>query len=120
MNTKKKIILSRGRHLRVRKKVVGTLERPRLSVKFTNCHIYAQLVDDIVGKTLLSVTTNSNSGEGSICGANARNSEIIGTKLANLALSAGFKTLVFDRGSAKYHGKVKALADAVRSVGLKF
>lgn len=108
------------RHWRLRKKVVGTASRPRMSVKFTGEHIYVQFVDDSIGKTLVSAGTRDKNAPKDLHGANSRNAVAVGKRAAEFALAAGIQQVVFDRGGARYHGKVKALADAAREAGLKF
>ena len=104
------------KHLRVRAKISGTLDRPRLNVFKSNKGIYAQIIDDENGKTLVSVSTQTLKLKNN----NIENSTIIGKKIGELAIKAGIKTIVFDRGGYIYHGKIKALADAARESGLKF
>lgn len=103
------------RHLRVRHKVTGTAERPRLVVFRSLKHIYAQLVDDTTGRTLMTVTSQSVSG-----GAKAERSMEVGKTIAKNAKAAGIVRVVFDRGGYKYHGRVKAVADGAREGGLEF
>ena len=102
------------RRWRIRKKIVGTVERPRMSVRFTNKNIYVQFIDDDAGNTIASVSTRAKSANG--LAANAAGAVEIG-KLAGEA--AGIETAVFDRSGAHFHGKVKALAEAAREAGLK-
>ena len=107
------------RHRRVRKKVKGTAERPRLAVFRSNKHITAQLIDDRAGHTLASAsTTDAEFGEG--LGSNVAAAEQIGERLAAKATAAGVTTVVFDRGGNLYHGRIAALADAARKGGLEF
>jgi large subunit ribosomal protein L18 len=109
------------RHLRVRRKVVGSAERPRLAVHRTLKHIYAQLIDDYAGKTLAAASTCSKSvREGLKGGNNIAAAKKVGAEIARLAKAAGVTKVVFDRGGYKYHGRVKALADAAREGGLDF
>jgi len=103
------------RHLRVRKKVAGTPERPRLVVKRSLKHIYAQLVDDAAARTLMTVSDLS-VGEGK----KAERSAAVGKALAAAAKKAGITRVVFDRAGYKYHGRVKAVAEAAREGGLEF
>ena len=118
MQTRKKHRLQQLRHWRVRKKVSGTGERPRMSVCFTSAHIYVQFIDDVAGKTLVAAGTLKKDGEK--LSANVKSAKAIGSVAAKAALDKGIKEVVFDRGGARYHGKVKALADAAREAGLKF
>jgi large subunit ribosomal protein L18 len=121
MRTDKKLRLKQLRHWRVRKKVSGTGERPRMSVCFSNEHIYVQFIDDIKRVTLASVmTTAKSTPDREKLGANVTSAKAIGTLAAKAALDKGIKAVVFDRGGARYHGKVKALADAAREAGLQF
>ena len=119
MRTQDKQRLQQLRHWRVRKKVVGSAERPRMSVTFTNQHIYVQFIDDAAGRTLAAASTMSKAVDGKK-GANVETAKRIGSIAAEAAKSKGIKSVVFDRGAARYHGKVKALADAAREAGLQF
>ncbi|MHC1578668.1 MAG: 50S ribosomal protein L18 [Dehalococcoidia bacterium] len=109
------------RHRRLRQKVRGTSSRPRLSVFRSLNHVRAQLIDDSVGHTLVSVSTldyrvrSKSDGMGK-----SKKAEMVGTLLAEKALDKGIKQVVFDRGGYKYHGRVKALAEAARKAGLEF
>lgn len=107
------------RKRRVRKPLNGTAERPRLSVYRTNKHIYCQLIDDVARKTIVSSSTRDKSvslkATGNIDAASA-----IGKSIAEKAMGAGIKTVSFDRGPYKYHGRVKAVAEAAREAGLSF
>ena len=107
------------RHRRVRKKVIGTAERPRLAVHRSNKHISAQIIDDLAGRTLASATTLES---GTISGAtsNADAAAVVGKAVAERAKAAGVSQVVFDRGGNQYHGRVAALADAAREAGLEF
>ncbi|MEX0762347.1 MAG: 50S ribosomal protein L18 [Dehalococcoidia bacterium] len=107
------------RHRRVRSKVRGAEVRPRLSVFRSNKQIYAQVIDDEAGRTLASASSvDSQAGAGGDGKTGA--ARAVGAALAKRALDAGVKQVVFDRGGYKYHGRVKALADAARSEGLDF
>jgi large subunit ribosomal protein L18 len=124
MKRKNKSYLARKRRqARVRKHVNGTSERPRLSVFRSLNHIYAQVIDDSNGVTLVSASTI----DATLCASGALNgksrieqSAEVGKTVAERALDAGVKEVVFDRGGFKYHGRVKALAEASREAGLKF
>ncbi len=105
-------------HKRIRRKVAGTSERPRLSVHYTNQHIYVQVIDDIAGKTLVSASTLDKSFEKP--GSNVASATTIGKLVAERAKDANVSAVVFDRGGHLYHGKIKALAEAAREAGLKF
>jgi large subunit ribosomal protein L18 len=121
MRTDKKQKLAQLRHWRVRKKVSGTKDCPRMSVCFTNEHIYVQFIDDVARITLAAATTTSKATpDREKLGANVISAKSIGTLAAKAALGKGIKQVVFDRGANRYHGKVKALADAAREAGLQF
>jgi large subunit ribosomal protein L18 len=106
------------RHQRLRQKVCGTARRPRLSVCFTSKHIYVQFVDDAAGRTLAMVTTVAGGGQGTK--ANLAGAKKLGTLAAQKAKEKQITEVVFDRGGFRYHGRVKALAEAAREAGLKF
>jgi large subunit ribosomal protein L18 len=121
MRTEKKHKLGQLRHWRVRKKVTGTRERPRMSVCFTNQNIHVQFVDDVGRVTLAAASTVSKAvADREKLVANVKSAKAVGAIAAKAALEKGIKQVVFDRGSARYHGKVKALADAAREAGLQF
>ena len=103
---------------RIRKKISGTAERPRLAVHFSNQNVYAQLIDDVAGQTLASASTLD---KGLVAtGANAEAAAKVGEAVAKKAKNARIESVVFDRGGYQFHGKVKALADAAREAGLQF
>ena len=106
------------RHSRVRSKISGTPERPRLSVFRSENNIYAQIIDDVAGSTLVSASTVEKGFEGS--GGNVEAAKKIGALVAERALKKGIEEVVFDRGGYIYHGRVQALADGAREGGLKF
>ena len=106
------------RHRRVRGTVSGTPARPRLDVFRSAKHIYAQIIDDVAGKTLVSASSAEKAFEGT--GGNKQGAREIGKLIGERSKSANVSKVVFDRGGSKYHGKVKALADAAREVGLDF
>ena len=106
----------RKRHRRVRKKVLGSAERPRLAVYRSNRHIYAQLIDDATGSTLVAASTLKD-GNGKDPKAQAK---AVGTDLATKAKKAGIARVVFDRGGFMFHGRVQALAEGAREGGLEF
>lgn len=109
------------RHGRVRKHVVGTSERPRLNVFRSLRHIYAQVIDDSQAHTLVSASTVDHEIEVQLEGlSKTEQARLVGKMLAERALNQGIKQVVFDRGGYKYHGRVKALADAAREGGLEF
>lgn len=121
MRTEKKHRLGQLRHWRIRKKVVGTKERPRMSVCFSHENIYVQFIDDTAGVTLASASTADKAMPNrEKLSANVNSAKTVGAKAAEAAQSKGIKEVVFDRGTARFHGKVKALADAAREAGLKF
>jgi len=105
-------------HKRIRRKVTGTAERPRLAVYFSNKNVYAQLIDDVAGNTLAAASTRDKKSEGS--GASVASATKVGEAIAENAKAAKIGSVVFDRGGFVYHGKVKALADAARGAGLVF
>ena len=119
MRTEKKLKLKQLRHWRIRKRVSGTSERPRMSVRFTNENIHVQFIDDVVGKTLAATSTVTK-GEANAFSANVEGAKKVGVIAAKAALEKGISSVVFDRGGTRYHGKIKALADAAREAGLKF
>lgn len=105
----------------MRQKVTGTISRPRLCVFRSLNHIHAQLIDDSMGQTLVSMSTLDSQVRSKTDGmGKSKKAEIVGTLLAEKALDKGIKQVVFDRGGYKYHGRVKALAEAARKVGLEF
>lgn len=108
------------RHTRLRKKVAGTAERPRLAVHFSGKNIYAQVIDDTVGKTVASANTTEAGLKAAKPHANAATATVVGKLVAERAKAANVSKVVFDRGGFIYHGKVKALADAAREAGLQF
>ncbi|HSU56501.1 MAG TPA: 50S ribosomal protein L18 [Candidatus Dormibacteraeota bacterium] len=121
MRTEQKHKLAQLRHWRLRKKVRGTKERPRMSVCFSQKNIHVQFIDDIAGATLAAASTTSKATpDRDKLAANALSAKTIGVLAAQTAIGKGIKQVVFDRGGARYHGKVKALADAAREAGLQF
>ncbi len=107
-----------ARHKRVRGKISGTAERPRLSVYRSENHIYAQVIDDVAGNTLVSASSVEKSFEGK--GSNVEAAKKVGAAVAERALKKGIEEVVFDRGGYIYHGRVRALAEGAREAGLKF
>ena len=103
---------------RIRKNISGSEQKPRLSIFRSNRQMYAQLVDDVTGKTLLSASSLKNDNAQKI--NKIEQAKIVGTEIAEKALSAGFVACVFDRNGFLYHGRVQALAEAAREKGLKF
>ena len=106
------------RHLRVRKKVFGTVERPRLSVFKSEKNIYAQVIDDVNGVTLVSASSLDK--DFSAKGGNKEGAKLVGELIAKKAVAKGINEVVFDRGGYIYHGRVKELAEAAREAGLQF
>lgn len=110
-----------ARHERIRKKIDGTAARPRLSVRRSLNHIYAQIIDDVSGKSLLNLSSLSPELKASIEGkTKTETSKELGKLVAKKAIDAGIKAVVFDRGGYLFHGRVKAVADAAREAGLEF
>ena len=105
-------------HRRIRRKLRGTAERPRLAVFRSVAHIYAQLIDDNAGATLASASTVDKGGKTN--GGNVAAAKAIGKLVAERAREKGIQQVVFDRGGYQYHGRIKALADAARTAGLEF
>lgn len=109
------------RHYRVRNRVRGTVECPRLSVCRSLKNIHAQIINDDEGRTLVATGTLAKDLRDSVkSGGNVKAAEVVGKRLAELALAAGIRKIAFDRGHAKYHGRIKALAEAARKGGLEF
>lgn len=117
MAQKTKADIRRGVHSRIRKKVSGSAERPRLAVYRSLNHIYAQVIDDATGRTIATASTTEK-GFGGKSGGNVEAARYVGKAVAERALSAGIQNVVFDRGGYLYHGRVKALLDATREAGL--
>lgn len=120
MRTEKKQRLEQLRKWRIRKKVSGTSERPRMSVCFTGQHIYVQFIDDSNGSTLAAVNTRSKQTAAKGMASNVDSAAKIGSLAAEAAKGKGISRVVFDRNGRKFHGKVKALAEAAREAGLEF
>lgn len=114
-------VLRQQRHLRIRRQMIGTADRPRLSVFRSLKQIYAQVVDDTRGVTLAAVSTRDPELRDAVSGKNKTEiSALVGQLIARRALDRGIKQVVFDRGGYLYHGRVKALADGARKAGLEF
>src|ERR1700748_1446646 len=107
-------------HSRIRAKLAGTAERPRLNVYRSLNHIYTQLIDDQNGVTLASASSKAKKGETEAYGGNVAAAKTVGKLIAERAQEKGIKKVVFDRGGYLYHGRIKALADAAREAGLEF
>ena len=119
MDRAKQRVISRTRiKERIRTKVAGTAERPRLAVFRSLKHIYAQVIDDAAGKTLVSASSRDK--DAATKGTNAAAAKALGAAIAKKAKDKGIKRVVFDRGGYQYHGNIKALADAARENGLEF
>ena len=119
MRTDKKIDLLKRRRWRIRKKINGTETRPRMSVRMTHKNIYVQFINDESGCTIASVTSRDKAVENRAeISANINGAKQIGKIAGEVAVAAGIKSAVFDRSGTRYHGKIKALADAAREVGL--
>ncbi|HEX2049092.1 MAG TPA: 50S ribosomal protein L18 [Actinomycetota bacterium] len=116
MNAQEKRRALQRRHRRVRKKIVGTPERPRLAVYRSNRHIYAQVVDDFAGRTLAAASSLSVDGDGDP----KQKAKAVGAAVAERARAAGVDKVSFDRGGFMYHGRVRALAEGAREGGLEF
>lgn len=120
MNTINKARLLQNRRWRIRKKVIGTATRPRLAVRFSTKHIYAQAINDDAGTTLVFLSSLDSGLRQQKLKANIAGAKVLGTAFAEKAKAAGITAVVFDRSGAPYHGKVKMFADAAREGGLKF
>jgi large subunit ribosomal protein L18 len=120
MNTVRKATLLQKRRWRIRKKVTGTALRPRVCVRFTAKHVYAQAIDDDAGKTLVFLGTLDADLRKQKLKANIASAKTLGVAFAAKAKAAGIASVVFDRSGAPYHGKVKVFADAAREGGLQF
>jgi large subunit ribosomal protein L18 len=119
MDRAKQRVAARGRiRARIRRKVTGTEQRPRLAVKKSLKHIYVQLIDDAAGRTIVAASTRD--ADSSAKGANAAAAKAVGAAIAKKAKDKGVTKVVFDRGGYLYHGNIKALADAARENGLEF
>lgn len=109
------------RHNRVRRRVSGTLARPRLSVFRSSANIYAQVIDDVDGRTLVAASSVDKAAAAEMQGkTKTEQAKVVGRLIAERAKAAGIEQVVFDRGGFKYHGRVQALADAAREAGLGF
>lgn len=120
MNTIRKADLLQKRRWRIRKKVFGTAARPRLAVRFTSKHVYAQAINDAAGTTLVFLSSLDGELRKQKLSANLNGAKVLGVAFARKAKDAGVSSVVFDRSGARYHGKVKAFADAAREGGLEF
>ncbi len=121
VNKKSRSEVRKNKHRKLRKRFTGTPERPRLAVFRSNKHIYAQIIDDAAGNTLVTASTTQKELQGELENTNdVEAASYVGTAIAKRALEKGITTVVFDRGGFIYAGKVKALAEAAREAGLKF
>ena len=121
VNKKSRKEVRAKKHMRIRNRFSGTAERPRLAVFRSNNHMYAQIIDDTVGNTLVSASTVEKSVKGELEKTNNVDAAAyLGTVIAKRAIEKGIKEVVFDRGGFIYHGKIAALADAAREAGLEF
>lgn len=121
INKAEKNTIRKKRHLRMRRTITGTSERPRLNVFRSSKHIYAQLIDDVKGNTLVSASTlDAELKEKCSNGANVESAKLVGELVAKRAIDKGYKVVVFDRSGYLYHGRIKALADSAREAGLEF
>lgn len=114
-----KTIRRQRRRKGIRKTIIGVPSRPRLAVYRSLRHIYVQVIDDLTGRTLASASTGDKGGKAET-GGNCAGAAAVGKTIAERAKKAGVEAVVFDRGGRKYHGRIKALADAAREAGLKF
>jgi len=120
INPRQRNVIRQRVHTRIREKMSGTAERPRLNVYRSLTHIYTQLIDDLNGVTLAAASSLGKKGEETLYGGNIEAAKAVGTLIAERAKEKGIKKVVFDRGGYLYHGRVKALADAAREAGLDF
>ena len=119
--SKERRLARRKRQVRVRKKITGSTERPRLCVFRSAKHIYAQIIEDVSGKTLVTASTVAKGAADSVkYSGNVEAAKLVGKQIAEKALAQDIKQVVFDRNGFLYHGRVKALADAAREAGLTF
>ena len=119
VSKRNKAELRQKKHQRLRNRLSGTPERPRLSVFRSDKHMYAQIIDDVAGNTLCAASTLDKDAKLEITN-NIEAAQYVGKAIAEKAMAKGIKTVVFDRGGFLYHGKVQALADAAREAGLNF
>ena len=120
LSAKAKVEARQRRHRRVRKRVVGTKDRLRLSVFRSNSYLYAQIIDDVSGRTVVAASTLESAVKERVKGNTVAAAKVLGTTLAERAKAANVTAVVFDRGGYQYHGKLKALAEAAREAGLSF
>ena len=120
INPRQRNVIRKRVHTRIREKMSGTAERPRLNVYRSLNHIYTQLIDDATGTTIASASSAGKKGEETPYGGNIEAAKLVGKLIAERAQEKGVKKIVFDRGGYLYHGRVKALAEAAREAGLDF
>ncbi len=120
INPRQRNVIRQRVHTRIREKMSGTAERPRLNVYRSLNHIYTQLIDDLNGVTIAAASSMGKKGEESVYGGNIAAAKLVGKLIAERAQEKGVKKIVFDRGGYLYHGRVKALAEAAREAGLDF
>ena len=121
VSKKSRTVVRENKHRKLRNRFSGTAERPRLAVFRSNNHMYAQIIDDTVGKTLVSASTLDKDVKAELEKTNnVESATVVGTVVAKKALEKGITTVVYDRGGFVYEGKVKALAEAAREAGLEF
>ena len=120
INPRQRNVIRQRVHTRIREKVAGTADRPRLNVYRSLNHIYTQIIDDANGVTLASASSMSKKGEERSSGGNVAAAATVGRLIADRAKEKGVTRVVFDRGGYLYHGRIKALADAAREAGLEF
>ena len=120
INQRQRNVIRKRVHTRIREKLSGTAERPRLNVYRSLNHIYTQLIDDQAGVTIVSASTMGKKGEAKTTGGNVAAAREVGKLIAERAKEKGITKVVFDRGGFLYHGRIKALADAAREAGLEF
>ncbi len=120
INLRQRDVIRKRVHSRIRERLAGTTERPRLNVYRSLNHIYTQLIDDATGTTIASASSMSKKGEEKVTGGNVAAAAAVGKLIAERAREKGVTRVVFDRGGYLYHGRIKALADAAREAGLEF
>jgi large subunit ribosomal protein L18 len=120
INPRQRNVIRKRVHTRIREKMTGTAERPRLNVYRSLNHIYTQLIDDVNGVTVAAASSMGKKNEEQVYGGNVAAAKLVGKLIAERAQEKGIKKIVFDRGGYLYHGRVKALADAAREAGLDF
>ena len=120
INPRQRNVIRKRVHTRIREKISGTGQRPRLNVYRSLNHIYTQLIDDASGNTIASASSAAKKGDEKVYGGNVEAAKLVGKLIAERAQEKGIKKVVFDRGGYLYHGRIKALADAAREAGLEF